>query len=149
MTTDAVLTIDPVTNLHDFNLDANGDIDTEDFFDTSILYSLFGERRASPDEVVDARLRRGWIGNRPEFENGSKLWLFQQARLTRDILNRIADEAERSLQWLVNDGLAVAINDVSANVSKGRVVLDITIRRSRDKVDRRFFTLWDNTGAVR
>ena len=149
MTTDAVLTVDPSTNLYDFNLDANGDIDTEDFFDTSILYSLFGERRASPDEVVDARLRRGWIGNRPEFENGSKLWLFQQSRLTRDILNRIADEAEKSLQWLVDDGLAVAINDVSANVSKGRVVLDITIRRSRDKVDRRFFTLWDNTGAVR
>ncbi len=149
MTTDAVLTVDPSTNLYDFNLDANGDIDTEDFFDTSILYSLFGERRASPDEVVDARLRRGWIGNRPEFENGSKLWLFQQSRLTRDILNRIADEAEKSLQWLVDDGLAVAINNVSANVSKGRVVLDITIRRSRDKVDRRFFTLWDNTGAVR
>jgi len=61
--TDAVLTIDNITQLYDINIDAQGDIETADFFDTSILYSLFGERRANKDEIVDASLRRGWIGN--------------------------------------------------------------------------------------
>lgn len=146
MTTDAVLVIDTTTQLHDFQLDANGDIDTEDFFDTSLLYSIFGERRATPDEMVDARRRRGWIGNGPDFENGSKIWLLSQARLTRSNLNRIEDEAEKALQWLVDDGFAVSIDQVTATLSGGRVLLDITIRRSRDKVDRRFFELWENTG---
>ena len=146
MTTDAALTVDTTTQLYDFSLDANGDIDTEDFFDTSLLYSLFGERRASADEMVDPNRRRGWIGNTGGFESGSKIWLLSQARLTRDNLNRLQDEAAKSLQWLVDDGYAVSIDPVVATISNGKVLLDITIRRSRDKIDRKFFTLWDNTG---
>ena len=146
MTTDAALTVDTTTQLYDFSLDANGDIDTEDFFDTSLLYSLFGERRASADEMVDPNRRRGWIGNTEDFENGSKIWLLSQARLTRDNLNRLQDEAAKSLQWLVDDGYAVSIDQVVATISNSKVLLDITIRRSRDKIDRKFFTLWDNTG---
>ena len=124
------------------------DIETEDFFDTSILYSIFGERRASSDEVVEPQRRRGWIGNGPDFENGSKLWLYEQARLTRDILNRIEDEARKSLEWLVGEGFAVSIDNVTASVANGRVGLNIEIRRSRDKVDRKFFELWENTGRA-
>jgi len=147
MTTDAVLTIDPATQLYDINLDENGDIATDDFFDTSILYSLFGERRASPDEVVDADRRRGWIGNEDEdFENGSKLWLLEQSRLTASNLSRIEDEAKKALQWLVDDGFAVAIEDVTTSLGRGKILLSVTIRRSRDKVDKRLFELWQNTG---
>jgi phage gp46-like protein len=148
MTTDAVLKINPGTQAYDFAIDENGDIETEDFFDTSLLYSIFGERRASSDEVVDPRLRRGWIGNAEDFENGSKIWLFSQSRLTRDTLNRIEDEAQKALQWLVDDGFAVSIDQVTATLSKGRVNLDITIRRSRDRIVRRFFVLWENTGRA-
>ena len=145
---DAVLTVDPATGLYDFSLDAAGDIKTVDFFDTSILYSIFGERRASADEVVDPQRRRGWIGNEDDFENGSKIWLLRQARLTRDTLNRLEDEAEKALQWLVDDGFAVSIGDIVANVSGGRVLLDVTIFRSRDKVIRTFFDLWEATGRA-
>ncbi len=147
--TDAVLTIDPATQLYDINIDAQGDIETADFFDTSLLYSLFGERRANKDEVVDARLRRGWIGNEgKDFENGSKLWLFQQARITATNMSRIADEAKKALQWLVNDGFAVSIEveEVTIDIRRNKLVLILNIRRSLDKVERRFFDLWDNTG---
>jgi phage gp46-like protein len=150
MTTDAVLTIDPITKYYDINIATSGDIETDDFFDTSLLYSIFGERRASPDEMVDAPLRRGWIGNLVNengFENGSKIWLFRQARITRTNLNRIQDEALKSLQWLVEDNYATSIDQVIASVVNGKVTLDITIRRSRDKVVRRFYELWENTGA--
>lgn len=148
-TTDAVLTIDPVTGLHDINFDANGDIETADFFDTSILYGFFGERRANPDEVVDARLRRGWIGNEgQDFENGSKLWLFEQARVTGTNLARIANEAILAQQNLVDDGFAVFIGNavVTVDTSRARIVLALDIARSRDNVERRFFDLWENTG---
>lgn len=145
MTVDAVLSKD--NGYYDFSLDDNGDIETEDFFDTSILYSLFGERRAAANEVVDANRRRGWIGNF-DYENGSKIWLLHQARLTRDTLNRLEDEARKSLQWLVDDGYAVAIDNISATYSNRRVLLNITIRRSRDEVVRRFYILWENTGRA-
>jgi len=147
--TDAFLTLDATTQLYDINIDAQGDIETADFFDTSILYSLFGERRANKDEIVDARLRRGWIGSEgKDFENGSKIWLFEHARVTVTNLQRIADEARKSLQWLVEDGFAVsiAVESVTVDSSRDKIVLVLLIRRSRDKVDRRFIDLWDNTG---
>ena len=143
--TDAVLT--RVNGYYDISINGDGDIETDDFFDTSILYSLFGERRANEDEVTEAQLRRGWIGNEgKDFENGSKLWLFQQARLTRTNLSRIEDEARKALQWLVDDGFATAIEDVIAAPGPEGLELSINIRRTRDIVEPRLFKLWQNTG---
>ena len=147
MTTDVVLRLNESTGLYDFDLDINGDIETADFFDTSLLYSIFGERRASPDEVVQPQLRRGWVGN-DDFENGSKIWLLYQARLTRSILNRLQDEAEKATRWLIDDGFVVSIDQIVALVSNGRVLLDMKFRRSGDKINRKLFVLWENTGNV-
>ncbi len=131
----------------DISFDSDGDILTDDFFDTSLLMSLLGERRADPSEMVEPQLRRGWIGNEgKEFENGSKLWIFEQARVTRTNLNRIEDEVRKALQWLVEDGLAVSVDEVTTTVKSGIVTLEIVIRRSRSRVERRFFDLWQNTG---
>lgn len=148
MTVDAILTRDPASGLYDIGLDVNGDIASADFFDTAILYSLFGERRASSSEVVEPQFRRGWIGNDEAFENGSKLWLFTQARLTRTNLNRIEDEARKALKWIVDDGLAISVDEVSTNLVGGRPRLNVTIRRSRDRVERRSFDLWESTGRA-
>ena len=144
---DTDLAIENTTVDFDISIDADGDILTDDFFDTAILYSLFGERRASSSEVSEARLRRGWIGSEgAPFENGSKLWLLTQARITRTILSRLEDEAVKALEWMVTDNIAVAITDVTATVSNGKVALNLTIERSTDNVERRFFELWNNTG---
>lgn len=148
--TDAVLALTPA-GYYDMQIGPDGDILTAEFWDTAILYSLFGERRADPDEMVQPERRRGWIGNSqfdPPFENGSKLWLLDQARITRTTLNRLQDEAAKGLQWFVDDGLAVSVDTPVATFQQGRVVLDVTIRRSRDQVIRRFFTLWENTGRA-
>ena len=144
MSIDALLNND--AGYYDFSLDDDGDIKTVDFFDTAILYSLFGERRASADEVVDAQRRRGWIGN-GDFENGSKLWLYSQARLTRDTMNSVQDEAKKSLDWMVEDGLAVSIDDPTVTLSGRRLLLEVIIRRSRDKIDRRLYDVWELTGV--
>jgi len=147
--TDAVLTIDPITGLYDINIGPDGDIETADFFDTAIIYGLLGERRASKEEVLDARYRRGWIGNEGrDFENGSKLWLFENSRFTVSNFARIADEARKSQQHLVDDGFAVSIEveSISIDTTRNKLVLALDIRRSLDKVERRLFDLWDNTG---
>ncbi len=143
--TDAVLT--RVNGYYDISINGDGDIETDDFFDTSILYSLLGERRANEDEVAEAKLRRGWIGNEgKDFENGSKLWLFQQARRTRTNFSRIEDEARKALQHLVDDGFATAIEDVAVTPRPEGLELSLVTRRTRDIVEPRLFKLWQNTG---
>jgi len=146
MTVDLIMTKDDV-GIYDFSLDENGDLAAEDFFDTSLLGSIFGERRALPSEMPNARDRRGWIGNEFEdFEAGSKLWLFDQARLTGTVLNEMRSEALNAIQWLVDDGWAVSIEaQVLLNDDGGGV--ELTIFRANSEVDKRFFQLWENTGV--
>jgi len=133
--------------VYDIQFDENGDILTEDFFDTAIKYSLFGEQRASALEVLEPQLRRGWIGNEgKDYENGSKLWLFEQARITRSNLNKIENEAVNRLQWLIDDGFAVQVN-AAATLSANNVLLEITTEVSRSKVEKRYYVLWKNTGV--
>ncbi len=146
MTTDVLIKTDD-DDEYDISLDSEGDISSGDFFDTSMLYSILGERRALPAEVPKSSRRRGWIGNEFEdYENGSKLWLYEQSKLTRTILNNIESEAENSLQWMIDDDFAVGSIIVNAVVSKLSVDLNIEIQRPSSEVDRRFFTLWNNTG---
>ncbi len=125
----------------------SGDIVSSDFFDTAILVSLFAEKRANESEVLEPLLRRGWIGNEvtPGFEIGSKIWLYEQSRLTNSVLNSITNAAKQALQWLVDDGFAVSIDDVEAIVTKTGINLTVTIRRPNSKVEKRHYTLWDNS----
>ncbi len=139
---DAVLTSD-----FDMQIGPDGDILTDDFFDTALVMSLFCERRATADEVPQSSRRRGWVGNEEtqDFEIGSKLWLYEQARATRTVLRGIETVALNGLQWLIDDGYAIDISAVAA-LNSGAITLTVPIDRPGSKVDRRFFTLWDNTG---
>ena len=146
MSVDAVLT--ETSDGFDFNIDANGDIETDNFFDTAIQMSLFCERRATDSEVGPSHKRRGWIGNEQGngFEIGSKLWLFEQERVTRSLLSSIEKAALNGLQWLIDDGYATNIES-DAQLSTGRVTLNVTIERPNSKVEHRFFELWEKSGV--
>ena len=148
MSTDAVLNKD-FQNVYDFSIAANGDIETDDFFDTSILVALFTDKRATAEEVPVSQLRRGWIGdesNEDGFEGGSKLWLYSQAKLTRDTLNGLATESNSALQYFVDDNIAISIFS-SADLINGVTGLTINITRPNSRVDKRFFELWNNTAT--
>ncbi len=146
MTTDIRIEQSP-GGAFDFIIDENGDLGNGDFFDSSLIYSLYGERRASASEVPTSENRRGWIGNEgSDYENGSKIWLYEQARITRSNLNGIQAEALASLQWLVDDGFLASIT-ATAVISNGGVALNIELFRFNSIVDRRFYQLWENTGA--
>ena len=146
--TDAVLNRPP--NGHfDFAIDTNGDILQADFFDTAILVSIYERKRASESEISRPEFREGWIGNEsiPDFERGSKIWLYEQSRLTRDVMNNIIDAANESLAWLMSEGFAVDIvSDV--NRKKGRVFLNITIQRPESITIKKELFLWDNSGIT-
>lgn len=141
--------IDTPLTRYDLTLDDDGDILTDDFFDTSLIVSLFVNRRASESEVLLPEKRSGWIGNEftPGFEIGSKLWEFEQARLTLETINDMVSVVEEGLQWLIDDDLAVSVA-ASVTPSNGKVLLTVIITRTNSKVEKRLFDLWDNSGVT-
>ena len=145
MSVDAVLTESAIG--YDIGFDVNGDIDTDDFFDTAILLSLFCERRATASEVPESHRRRGWIGNEQGdgFEIGSKIWLFEQERVTRSLLSNIEKIVFNSLSWLIEDKFAVNVVAI-ATIKNNTVTLTVEIETPSSKVERRFFDLWTKTG---
>jgi len=131
----------------DIQIDDEGDILTRDFFDTSLLMSVYCERRALESEMPASDQRRGWIGNQetPDFEIGSKLWLWYQARMNADTANGITTALNNALKWLVDDNFAINYDVQTSFTNAGAFAL-VTIQRSVSKVDKRLYQLWENTG---
>lgn len=146
MTTDVILNNDK--GYWDFNWTDSGDISTASNFDTAILMSIFEEVRASAAEIIQSFLRRGWIGNEstPEFDQGSKVWLFEQERLTGSMLAELGPVIRNGFQWFIDDDIIPNVEVEQPFIQAGNVVVFINIFRDGSQVDRRFFTLWENTG---
>ena len=151
-TTDLVFDQDELGEF-DWSIDSDGDFTTDDFFDTSLLMSIYCERRALPSEQPVSSLRRGWIGNEFEdFEIGSKAWLYYQARLNTDTLNGVITEVTNGLDWLTSndfiDGGFVESYEVTAQVVNGGLAVNVVIERANSEVDKRFYELWNNSGKT-
>lgn len=146
MTTDVILNDDK--GYWDFDWTESGDISTASTFDTAILMSIFEEVRATSGEIIESRLRRGWIGNEstPEFQQGSKAWLFEQERLTGSVLADLGPIIRNGFQWFIDDGIIPNVVVEQPFIRNGAVAVFINIFRDGSEVDRRFFELWNNTG---
>ena len=89
-----------------------GDLAAGDDLATAVVLSLFTDRRAEPDDGVPDGTddRRGWWGDgladRPL---GSRLWLLSRAKATRETRLRAIEYAQEALAWLVDDGVADAV----------------------------------------
>ncbi len=82
----------------------DGDLETGDDLATAILFSLFTDRVAGPDDVIPdgSADRRGWWGDE---KIGSRLWLLDRAKQTEETRQRAADYIAEALQWLIDDGV--------------------------------------------
>ncbi len=146
MTTDVILNLD--SGYYDIGFTDGGDIKTSVSFDTPILMGIFAERRATASEVPESFFRRGWVGNEstPNFEMGSKLWQYYQARASFDALNAIQSTVREGQQWLVDQNLAVDVL-VEATLKNGTITANLAFVRSSSRVDQSSFALWDNTNT--
>ncbi len=147
MTTDAIIKKNTL-GYYDMSFNAAGDIDTAEALDTAILMSILTEARAVPSEVPESNRRRGWIGNESTqgVEMGSKMWLFEQARVTGSNLADLGVIINNGLKWMVEDNIAVA-TAANAFFRDGKVQVEIVLNRAASPVERRFFELWNATGA--
>lgn len=112
---------------------------------TAALISFFSERQANnDDEIPDGtKNRRGWWAD-PTL--GSRLWLLEREKLTRETARRAKDYGEESLQWLVDDGVIAAYEVTAEVVARvpGRLVMGVTLfRTDGTKVALNFVWVWN------
>lgn len=132
-----------------YDIQINGaDFDSSEGFESAIPVSYFSDSRAPAVQVQEAQRRRGWVGNilfiGTDRELGGLLWILDQARITEDTLNLARAFAKESLQWLIDDGIAL---NVAVNVERAgtRGVFIYTTIAVIDNPVQRYVTLWRNT----
>lgn len=101
------------------------DLATEDGLRTAVIVSLFTDRRAeADDEIPDGGDdRRGWWAD----SIGSRLWLLARAKETPDTLARARAYAIEALQWLIDDGVATAVDVTAEWVRHGVLALRVAV----------------------
>lgn len=130
----------------------NGDLAGVDGFDTMIYVLLLTDARA-PDSIVSKpENRRGWIGNLvspvPDRDLGGLLWLTDQRRLNQGALNEVIDYARKSLNPIVEDGLAISIVVTGEIIPLQGIKLKITINTPDGNTVTHYVPLWEVTGDV-
>lgn len=113
-------------------LTAGGGIASDDGLATSVLLSLFLDRRARADDVLPDPAsddRRGWLGDAfaPDDRIGSRLWLLARRRQDEETRRQAEEFAAEALDWLIEDGLATAVRVSAEWVSMGVLGLRVEI----------------------
>lgn len=121
----------------DLTLDGLGGLATDAGLETAVIVSLFTDRRARPDDVPPGAAddRRGWWGDAlpaaevPQDDRiGSRLWLLSREKIVPETIRRARDYCREALAWMIEDGLATAV-DVDCSVDANRLVAAITVTR--------------------
>jgi len=148
MRTDVLLNVSDTLDFYDISFSADGDFATTEGLDTALLLSVLEEQRATVDEVSSPEQRRGWMGTEDTgFAMGSKLWLWDGARLTQSTLNGVNKDVAIGLEWLIEQELATSI-DVSSTFIAGGLELTITVESDGSVSENVMYQLWGNTNAI-
>ena len=124
--------------------------------ETAVLISLFSDARAEPaDDLLEGTERRGWWaeayfdGDEHGDVWGSKLWQLETRKATAESLVFAQTAAERSLEWLIEDGIcqAVSVETWWLEGRQGYMGLLVTLKRP-DKVSPEYIGPWELHYAV-
>jgi phage gp46-like protein len=111
---------------------ANGDLLTGDGYQdlqTAVLVSLFTDRRCNPDYTpIDGDRRGWWADTNLQYPYGSRLWQLFRAAIGPTTLLQGQTYAYEALQWLLDDGVASALNVVASFPAFQSLGLLITIQ---------------------
>lgn len=142
---DIALVFDPASTVFDLAL-VNGDLATDSGLETATILSLFTDRRALPeDELPDGGTdRRGWwadaYSGRPF---GSRLWLLWREKELDDVLRRAREYTEEALAWMVEDGVASAVEVEAERFRPGTLLIRTAIIRGDGSVlERNYEYVW-------
>lgn len=111
---------------------------TDDSLTNAIVISLFTDAR------VDNQ--RGWWGNdfnqneERQVEMGSRLWTLTRSKQLADVLEDAQAYAEQALQWLIDDGHALAIDVMATNPEQSVLLLNVVVTLPNGQTKQRTFS---------
>lgn len=118
-----------------------GDLALDPGLASLVVRSLLTDARATPDALAAHGTAdpRGWWGETPGDPFGSTLWLLSREKRTPETIERAHEAAVAALRWLVDDGVAEAVEIGVAIGAGDRLHLDVRVRRGSAK---RWSSLW-------
>lgn len=127
---------------------SGADLLSDDGLDTAVTLSLFLDRRAAPDDGVPLDADpRGWWGD--TFADvagdlvGSRLWLLGREKQLDSVAQRARTYAAEALAWLVDDGVASAVDVQASWIARGTLGLTVNIQRpTQPPFNRQYQYVW-------
>lgn len=140
---------DPNTMAFDWAV-AGAGLEEDAGLETAVTISLFTDRRAENDDALPGAQddRRGWWADAfldvAGDKIGSRLWLLAREKQTPSVLMRAQEYAQEALAWLIEDGIARAVNITAEVVRSGVLGLTVEIvRAAAPPAKFRFETFWN------
>lgn len=136
-----------LTDHGDLALDG-ADLATDDGLHTAVMLSLFLDRRADADDGIElGQDPRGWWGDTfadvQGDQVGSKLWLLAREKQLPSVATRARQYAIDALAWLIDDGIAEAVDVQAEWVRRGLLGLFVSISRpSKPPFNRQYQYVW-------
>lgn len=112
---------------------SGGALASGDDLTTAVLISLFTDRRANDDDTLPdaSNDRRGWWGDLDQdVPIGSRLWLLSRSKLMPSVALAAKGYITEALRWLIDDGVAAAVDVVTSIVMPNRLNAVVTITRA-------------------
>lgn len=133
----------------DLAMDGN-DLQLDDGLQTSIIISLFSDRRARADDSLPGEDgdRRGWWADAYSLiegdQIGSRLWLLSREKELTETLRRAKEYAEEALAWLVTDGIAARVEVTPSVPRRGVLGLAVAVLRLDGRLENfQYDVLWE------
>ncbi|MDA8092356.1 MAG: phage GP46 family protein [Betaproteobacteria bacterium] len=127
---DITIVWDPTTGHGDWQV-SGADLVGGNDLASAVLISIFSDRTAHPNDVIPDGTGdpRGWWGDDAKYPVGSRLWLLARSKQTREVLASAQDYILEALQWLLDDGVAAAV-DVGVEWTRpGMLGAQVVVRR--------------------
>ncbi len=136
----------------------DNDLVKDQGLETAVIISLFTDRRANNDDIlpeINSDDMRGWWGdqtnNIQDDQIGSRLWLLDRAKTTEENIIRCKQYVRESLQWMLDDGVAVKMNvnvERQGDPGNDRLVFAVELfKRDGNKVSLQFDNKWEGQFA--
>lgn len=108
---------------------------------SAVIVSLFSDARAKQEQLPEGEVdRRGWWAS-PNEQYGSLIWVLAREKVTKATAERAKDFCRQALQWLVDDGIATAIEVVAEIKPLYSLAIWIKIKRGANKA---YDYLWED-----
>lgn len=130
---------DPATGTGDFAM-AGAGLELGHDLESAVLISLFTDQLADPSDLMPDAQRadpRGWWADTYEAPDqiGSKLWQVFFRQTTPDTLNWVRDQVAKALQWMIDDGVASAIDVQAQFQGKGGIAFQARITEPTGRIN--------------